>query len=268
MNITAPALTHIVEHKRRQIIALQASIASLRAQALEKRSRSTAHSFRAALGASTPALIAEVKRASPSAGAISTNDDIVSRARSYIRGGAAAVSVLTEESHFGGSLDDLRQVSAAISAPVLRKDFTLDVVQIYEAAAAGASAVLLIVALLQRSEVTHMMDIAENELGLDALVEIHSAEELEIARSAGATLIGVNNRNLSTLAVSLDVARGLASNLLPGEFAVAESGITRPEQVAELSALGYRAFLIGEALMRADNPEAAVRGMLAQKVTR
>lgn len=268
MKIASPALTRIVEHKRAQVVALLPDAATLRAQAAQARSQANAHSLRAALGASAPALIAEVKRSSPSAGAIRSEDDIVSRALAYVRGGAAAVSVLTEESRFGGSLEDLRNVSAAIAAPVLRKDFTLDAVQIYEAAAAGASAVLLIVALLEGDEVARLLEIAENELGMDALVEVHSANELEVARKAGATLIGVNNRNLSTLTVSLDVARELAIGLRSGEFAVAESGITQPEQIRELSSLGYRAFLIGEALMRSDDPEAGVRNLLGQEVAR
>ena len=204
-------------------------------------------------------IIAEVKRSSPSAGAISRGADAVATARVYEEAGAAAISVLTEPDHFKGSLQDLIDVVATVSIPVLRKDFTVDRHQIYEAAAAGASAVLLIVAALEPSELSELRTIAEDELGLDALVEVHSEPEVEVAVAVGATIIGVNNRNLQTLEVSLQTSRDLARHICTDKVFVSESGIKVASDVVDLKRHGYGAFLIGETLMRSSDPAQALR---------
>lgn len=193
-------------------------------------------------------IIAEFKRASPSKGVINDTLDPATIAQAYRDRGAAAISVLTEEDFFRGSLDDLRSVRSAVNTPILRKDFTVDEYQIYEAAAAGADAILLIVAALSAEELTDLRLIA-NSLGLDALIEVHDAEELEIAHAIGADLIGVNNRNLKTFDVSLDVSRQLIVNKRDALF-VSESGLSSRAELDELRSLGYDGFLIGETFMR------------------
>lgn len=263
---TAPVLSRIVDHKRRQLRELQQLDANaMRSAALSCRSGRVDREFSAALRARETAIIAEVKRSSPSAGAIRQGEDGVSRALAYERGGAAAISVLTEESYFGGSIEDLRTISAAVSLPVLRKDFIFGEEQIFQAVIAGADAVLLIVALLEPEALVRLRRVAEDELRIDALVEVHTTEELLAARDCGAALIGVNNRNLSTLEVSLDVSRALAPLFVGSELAISESGIRRREQIDELQRLGYRAFLVGESLMRADDPETTLASLLAQQ---
>jgi indole-3-glycerol phosphate synthase len=203
-------------------------------------------------------IIAEFKRQSPSRGAINSGADPVTTARGYQSAGAAAVSILTEEDYFAGSLADLRAVRSEIQLPILRKDFIFDEYQVYEAAAAGADALLLIVGLLNDSTLISLRRLTEDQLGMDALVEVHNREELQRAIGAGARLIGVNNRDLRTFNVSVATSEELAS-LAPAEtILVSESGLS-PDAVGKLSALGYRGFLVGEALMRTDNPEAALR---------
>ncbi|MCC6824802.1 MAG: indole-3-glycerol phosphate synthase TrpC [Acidobacteria bacterium] len=213
------------------------------------------HRFRTALaGNGRTNIIAEIKRASPSRGVINASIDVAARALSYERGGAAAVSVLTEPQHFGGSIDDIVKARTAIRVPILRKDFIVDEFQILEAAAAGADAVLLIAAALDDRELLRLRQFAENEFGLDALVEIHDEYELERAVDADSMIIGVNNRNLKSLDVSLDVARRLAVMKPDGVIFVAESGISMRHEIDELHGLGYDAFLIGEALMKSGDP--------------
>jgi indole-3-glycerol phosphate synthase len=206
-------------------------------------------------------IIAEVKRSSPSAGAIHQAADAAHTAQAYEKAGAAAISVLTESEYFNGTLQDLTDVASRVRLTLLRKDFTVDPHQIYEAAAAGASAVLLIVAALSSSELRDLRQIAEDELGLDALVEAHSAAEVEAALSSGATLIGINNRNLQTLEVTLETSRRLSSYIVPDKIFISESGIKTPEDIGSLGACGYRAFLVGETLMRADDPAATLRAL-------
>lgn len=262
---TSAVLTRILDHKRSQLRELQQQdIREMRDAALAARATRREHAFAAALAATSTAIIAEVKRSSPSAGSIRPGEDAVSRALAYARGGAAAVSVLTEESYFGGSIDDLRAISAEVGVPVLRKDFIFGEEQIYQAAIAGADAVLLITTFLEPTLLERLRRVAEDKLRMDALVEIHTAEEWVTARGCGATLVGVNNRNLGTLAVSLDVSRKLASKIRQGEIAVSESGITNREQVEELQRLGFRAFLVGETLMRADDPTEMLASLLGQ----
>jgi indole-3-glycerol phosphate synthase len=208
-------------------------------------------------------IIAEIKRASPSKGVINDRIDVAEVARDYAAGGAAAISVLTEEDFFKGSLDDLRFVKAAVDLPVLRKDFTIEEYQIYEAAAAGADAILLIVTALDEDELLRLRTLAEDELGMDAIVEVHSAEELEIADRIGAKMIGVNNRNLNTFDVSLDVSRELIKHRPEGVLMIAESGLTTRAEIDELRSLGFDGFLIGEALMRQPHVLASLAGGVA-----
>ncbi len=206
-------------------------------------------------------VIAEHKRRSPSAGTIREGAAVSEIARAYERGGAAALSVLTEEDFFRGSLADLREAKAGTRLPVLRKDFIFDEYQVFESAAAGADALLLIVAALEGDVLTRLLRLTEEELGMDALVEVHTAEELERASAAGAGLVGVNNRDLRTFEVSLETSVGLASQAPAGTLLVSESGIADASDVARLRACGFQAFLVGETLMRAESPEAALRSL-------
>ncbi len=221
------------------------------------------HRFRSALQRSDRAnIIAELKRASPSKGVINANIDVREVARNYESGGAAAISVLTEGEFFGGSLDDLMIAAETVEMPVLRKDFIVDEYQIYEAAAAGADAILLIVAALSEPEIEKLLHVAQNDLGMDALVEVHNSVEMEVANRIGAEIIGVNNRDLRTLDVSLDVSRRLINERPKGSLMVAESGISSRGEIDELSVLGFDAFLIGETLMRSDNVADELRSLV------
>jgi indole-3-glycerol phosphate synthase len=207
-------------------------------------------------------IIAECKRRSPSRGVLRAEYDPVTIARSYEAAGAAALSILTEPTFFDGSLDHLSAVREATVLPVLRKDFIVDAAQLLEARVAGADAVLLIVAALSESELGFLMREAE-ALGLTTLVEVHDLAELEIAVAAGARLIGVNNRNLRTLDVSLQASEQLIARMPAHCLAVAESGLRRHDDLVRLAALGYRAFLVGERLMTSPDPGAALHGLLA-----
>jgi indole-3-glycerol phosphate synthase len=207
-------------------------------------------------------VIAECKRRSPARGVLRWAYDPATIAAGYERAGAAALSVLTEPGFFDGSLDHLKAVRNAVQLPVLRKDFTVDPYQIWEARAAGADAVLLIVAALDDAELLGLMNEAR-EAQLDALVEVHDEEELGRALAAGADLVGVNNRDLKSLAVSLDTSRRLAPLLPSGVVAVAESGLRTAADLLMLQALGYRGFLIGERFMSAEEPGAALASLLA-----
>ncbi len=220
------------------------------------------HAFLEALRRNDRAnIIAEVKRSSPSIGVIHEGADAVKTAILYERAGAAAISVLTEPDHFKGSLQDLRDIAANVQLPLLRKDFTVDRHQIYEAAVAGASAILLIVAALSDKELRDLLVIAEDELGMDALVEAHSEGEVERALQCGTTIVGVNNRNLQTLEVTLETSLQLARHIVEDKVFVTESGIKSPADVAMLKACGYRAFLVGEILMRAADPSEVLRAL-------
>jgi indole-3-glycerol phosphate synthase len=203
------------------------------------------------MGVFTPlALIAEIKRRSPSKGEIAPDLDAVRQARAYEQAGADAISVLTEPSRFGGSLEDLRAVAAAVDLPVLRKDFLVDPCQIWEAAEAGAAAVLLIVAALSDATLADLLE--ECRLcGLDALIEVHDEAEMERALATGATLIGVNNRDLRTLSVDLAVTELLARQAPPRVVLVSESGITDAADARRMALAGVRALLVGETLVRA-----------------
>ncbi|TNF29358.1 MAG: indole-3-glycerol phosphate synthase TrpC, partial [Deltaproteobacteria bacterium] len=206
-------------------------------------------------------VIAEVKRRSPSAGDIQAAADPVAQARAYTAGGAAAISVLTEPAHFGGALSDLEAVAAAVSAPCLRKDFIVSQRQLLEARVAGASLVLLIVAILDDAELRALREAAE-ALGMHALVEAHDAEEVDRAVASGARIIGVNNRDLRTFSIDLATCERLRSRIPPGVVAIAESGVNGPADVSRLRASGYDVFLVGTALMRAADPAAALAALL------
>ena len=203
-------------------------------------------------------LIAEHKRRSPSAGTIREGADVASVAAAYERGGAAAISVVTEPSHFGGSLDDLREARAATALPVLRKDFIVDPYQVYEAAAAGADALLLIVAALEPEVLAELHRVAR-ALDVDVLVEIHDERELDVALDVEADILGINNRDLSDFTVDLDRTYDLLSGVPAGKTVVSESGFSTREQLDDLERVGVDAVLIGETLMRAEDIEAACR---------
>jgi indole-3-glycerol phosphate synthase len=207
--------------------------------------------------ASPPAVIAEVKRSSPSAGRIA-EVDAGARAGAYEAAGAAAVSVLTEREHFDGALADLRAVHLAVSVPVLRKDFLVHPAQVIESRVEGADAVLLIAGALPELELTAMLRAAE-DLGLGALVEAHTEEDLDRALAAGAEIVGVNARDLETLEVDPERALGLLARVPADRIAVLESGISSRAHVERALEAGARAMLVGEALMRAEDPGAAVR---------
>ena len=217
------------------------------------------HRLRAALGGEGINIIAEFKRRSPSKGVIRADANLMEIARGYEAGGAAAMSVLTEEDYFAGSLDDLRAVKSAVELPVLRKDFVFDEYQVYESAAAGADAVLLIVAALDDETLSRLRQLAEDDLGMDALVEVHTSDEMKRAVASGATLIGVNNRDLRTFEVSLDTSLALAREAPAEALLVSESGLKNADDLERLFAAGYRGFLIGELFMGARDPEQALR---------
>ena len=250
-------LAKIIGAKRSRLSVSKSSVPfdELRDRAIDVRSNIKPHRLFSALSNDQRInIIAEFKRRSPSRGEIRTNADPASIAKAYESAGAAAVSVLTEEDHFHGSLDDLRAVRRAISLPILRKDFIFDEYQLYESAAAGADALLLIVAALDDETLGLLRRITEEELGMDALVEVHTTEEMDRAIRSGAKIIGVNNRDLGTFEVSLETSVKLAPIAPNGAVLISESGIGSAADISRLRSLGYRGFLIGETLMRANDP--------------
>jgi indole-3-glycerol phosphate synthase len=216
--------------------------------------------FDDALRARKPAIIAEVKRASPSKGDILPGLDPAAVARDYAAGGAAAISVLTDR-HFKGSLADLRAVRAAVDLPILRKDFIFDPYQLYEARAAGADCILLIAAMIARDELRSLAALAA-ELGLAALVEVHDTEEFAVAQKLGAPLIGINNRDLHTFKTDIASTEELLNGYRGDALIVSESGINTPAHIRRLFAAGARAFLIGESLLRDGAPRAALSALV------
>ncbi len=236
---------------RVELLKTKTDLNALYMSAKATRSNAESHKFRTALKRSDRInIIAEIKRSSPSKGVINADIDPANVARLYETGGAAAISVLTEPEFFGGSMDDLIFVRKTTQIPILRKDFIVDEFQIYEAAAAGADAILLIVAALSENKLISFLKIAQEELGMDALVEVHTVEELQTAANIGAAVIGVNNRNLHSLEVSLDVSRHLIGERPDGSLMIAESGLSSKDEIFELKNLGFDGFLIGETLMR------------------
>jgi indole-3-glycerol phosphate synthase len=255
-------LPEILAHTRKVVAERKAS-ADLRAMertAAEHAPRKFALALRAkaALG---PAIIAELKKASPSKGLIRAEFDAADLARQMEAGGAAVLSVLTDEKFFQGSLENLRLASAAVKIPCLRKDFMVDEFQVLEARANGADAILLIVAALTDAELKTLRDSAKRQ-ELDVLCEVHDAEELERAMVLDCECVGVNSRDLRTFEVSLDRACELAAKLPSSAVRVAESGIHTAADMERLRAAGYEAFLIGESLMRQPHPGAALARLL------
>ena len=214
--------------------------------------------FRDALAAPGIGVIAEFKRRSPSAGALHERPDLREIVLAYEQGGAVAASILTEGPNFSGSLEDLTAARAACSLPLLRKDFVVDPYQLHEALAAGADAVLLIVAALADEQLASLHTTA-TELGLDVLVEVHDREELQRALALGADIVGVNNRDLRDFSVDVERTAQLMGEIPPGVLVVSESGIRDSAQLRRLSEQGVQAVLVGETLMRADDPAAALR---------
>jgi indole-3-glycerol phosphate synthase len=254
-------LDDILVEKRREIAASKSRcpLADLQARAEWKEQR---RGFSGALRAkSGRAIIAEIKKASPSRGVIRANFDPARHARDYEASGATCISVLTDGPFFQGHLDHLAIVRASTRLPILRKDFVLDPYQIAEARAFGADAVLLIVAALDEGALRDLAARAAAE-GLDTLVEVHDEHELEIALRAGSDLIGINNRDLRTFETSLDVSRRLAPLVPPGAVVIAESGIRSAADLSSLAAVGVHAFLVGEQLMAAEDPGKALASLL------
>jgi indole-3-glycerol phosphate synthase len=231
---------------------------------LEDLARQESHAgsrrFRDALAGAGIGVIAEFKRRSPSAGALRENPDLREIVKAYERGGAVALSVLTEGPNFDGSLEDLRGARAACDLPILRKDFIIDPYQLHEARAAGADAVLLIVAALAWGELESLHD-AARAMGLDVLVEVHDGEELQRALSQGADVVGINNRDLRDFSVDTKRTERLMSKIPPGVTVVSESGIATTEQLDRLAQAGVHAVLVGESLMRSPDPEATLRAL-------
>jgi len=255
-------LERIVQTKRAEVDAAARKVpeTGLRMQATGRRDIRPFFDALAQSPAGSPNIIAEIKRASPSKGVICADLDAAAQARAYAAGGAAALSVLTDGPYFKGSLEDLRAARAAVDLPVLRKDFTISAYQICEAAAAGADAVLLIVRILAPSQLRDYLALTR-ELGLSALVETHTPEEMQTALACGACLVGINNRNLKTFETSLETTLRMAAHLGPGQRAVAESGIRSRADIQRLQAAGIHNFLIGESLVRAPDPAALLRSL-------
>jgi indole-3-glycerol phosphate synthase len=257
-------LSEIIASKRLHLDAAKraVSIEHMRKMADDVRTGAKRHALLVALNsnhASGPVnIIAEFKRRSPSKGVIREDADAATIARSYESAGARAISVLTEENYFDGSLNDLCAVREVVSIPILRKDFIFDEYQVYESAEAGADALLLIVAALDDETLARLRRLTEDELGMDALVEVHTKEELDRAVAIGAKLIGVNNRDLRTLNVSSETSAHLARFAPADAVLISESGL-KPDEVGKLQAVGYKGFLVGEALMRAADPGRELR---------
>jgi indole-3-glycerol phosphate synthase len=208
-------------------------------------------------------IIAEIKRASPSKGIINNSIDVAETALNYELGGASAISVLTEEDRFKGTLDDLKTARSTVQIPILRKDFVFDEFQIQEAKDSGADVILLIVAMLSDEDLTHLYNYADR-LGLDVLVEVHTLEELKRAAKLGAKIIGVNNRDLHSFKVSLDVSRELIKHAPRDASLICESGLSTEEEILEMKNLGFSGFLIGETLMRSANIKEELRKLATE----
>jgi len=250
-------LARIVEQKRASLARLKPRRAELERRAAD---RPPARDFQAALVAHPPAIVAEVKKASPSKGVFTEDFQPAALARMYAEGGAAALSVLTDEEFFRGGLGDLEAARAAVTVPVLRKDFTIDELHVVEAAAHGADAILLIAAILTVAEMRRFRELAAR-LQMASLVEVHDDDELGPALDSGADIVGVNNRNLHTFEVNLETSVRLAGRIPARVVKVAESGIHSHADVAKLGAVGFHAFLVGEHLMKSGDAAAAIRAL-------
>lgn len=258
-------LDTIAAHKKEEI-ALKKSLvpdSALRDSPLFQRET---HSLKASLKARSFGIIAEHKRRSPSRAVINQKVPLSQVVRGYEKAGAGGISILTDSTFFGGSLEDLLMARACTALPLLRKEFILDPYQILEARAYGADAILLIAALLEGDKIAELSGIAR-ELGLEVLVEVHSGEELDRCPAGSADLIGVNNRNLKTFEVSLQTSRDLIGSIPKNVLAVSESGLGSAGDLMELSNLGYRGFLMGESFMKESDPGVAVKTLLKKLQT-
>ena len=255
-------LSRIAGHKREELKQVDSS----RRAGIERRAADRPapdhRDFRGALAPRRPAIIAEIKQASPSKGTLTTGFDPASAARVYYSGGAAALSVLTDREFFQGSLNDLEAARAAAPLPVLRKDFTLDEYHVLEAAAHGADAILLIAALLNEHELRGFRELAES-LRMAALVEVHDSEEIDAALASGASIIGVNNRDLRTFEVRLETSLDLAARIPDSVVKISESGIQSSQDVRRLMEAGFDACLVGERLMKSADPARALAALLS-----
>ncbi|QOY87856.1 indole-3-glycerol phosphate synthase TrpC [Paludibaculum fermentans] len=252
-------LARIVEVKRQEVAEKSKLRRSIEQSAnFQKGQR---RDFRQALLKKQPAIISEIKKASPSKGVLSHDFNPGLQAKQYSEGGAAALSVLTDKQFFQGSLSDLKTARATVFLPVLRKDFTIDEIDVLEAAASGADAILLIAAILSREELQHLRELA-SRFELSSLVEVHDEEDLDKALESGAEIIGVNNRNLRTFEVSLETSERLAARMPASMLKVAESGIHSRADVERLTASGFHAFLVGEHLMKSNDPTAALKALI------
>jgi len=250
-------LERIVEDTREEVRRRRGRVPLARLEAALD-NRPECRPFQEALARTGVSVIAEHKRRSPSAGTIREGASVSDVVLAYERGGAAALSVLTEPFHFGGSLDDLREARSVSELPVLRKDFVVDSYQLYEAAAAGADAILLIVGVLDPETLYELLREAR-ALDLDALVEVHGARELDVALDVEADVLGINNRDLDDFSVDIERTYELLSDVPAGKTVVSESGFTSRDELDELERVGVDAVLIGETLMRAPDIEAATR---------
>ena len=257
-------LEEIIETRRARLNAAKDAqpLAALQRDAYEIRAIAKPKALTEALHLEGINIIAEFKRRSPSKGVIRADATPIQIAKSYQAGGAIAMSVLTEEDYFAGSLADLREVKSAVPLPVLRKDFVFDEYQVFESAAVAADAILLIVAALDDDLLLRLRRLAEDELRMDALVEVHNSEEMKRAANCGANLIGVNNRDLRSFTVSLDTSLSLAPDAPDDALLISESGLNTPDDLKLLRAAGYSGFLIGESLMRTPEPEKALRNLI------
>ena len=254
-------LDRIVEETREEVQRRRGSVPLADLEAA-LRGRPDSRPFQEALTRPGLSLIAEHKRRSPSAGVIREGADLVEIVQAYERGCAAALSILTEPFHFGGSLDDLREALAATELPILRKDFIVDPYQLYESAAVGADAILLIVAALEPDDLYDLLREAR-DLDLDALVEVHNERELDVALDVEADVLGLNNRDLTDFSVDIELTLELLADVPAGKTVVAESGYSTRDQLDELERVGVDAVLIGETLMRAPDVEAACTELTA-----
>ena len=246
-------LDAILESTTRRIAPLRGRLAELRAAAGDA---PPCLGFAEALLCDGLQVVAEIKRRSPSAGDLAVGLAPTSRAEAYVEGGAAAISVITEPEFFSGSLADLEAVRTSVDVPLLRKDFTIDQVQIWEARATGADAILLIVAALGDTQLSELLGVAA-EAEIDALVEVHTVAEARRAEASGARIIGVNNRDLRTFVTDLATAESIGGEI-SAEVLVAESGVSSPDGASRMWRAGYDAILVGEALVRADDPAGLV----------
>lgn len=255
---TQTYLDRILAQKLQDVARDAAAVPLAQVRAEAEARRADLRDFAAALHKPTVALIAEVKKASPSKGVLLENFDPLALARNYAANGASAISVLTDETFFQGHLDDLRAVRAAVPVPCLRKEFVIDPYQVYQARAAGADALLLIVMALADAQLRDFIQLIA-ELGMTALVEVHDEQELARALAAGARVVGVNNRNLKTFAVDLATTQRVARLCPPDVTLVAESGITTPADIAQMAAWGAAAVLVGETLVKSSHIDETVR---------